>query len=302
MNFWYQDPTFLIKLFKPFSMLYPTLAKLSKLFAKPYHSKKKVVCIGNVVAGGSGKTPVVIALAKQLQEQGFRVNILSRGYGGSLDGPILVDPQIHKSGDVGDEPLLLCKAAPTWICKSRLKGVKHLENIPDIDIILLDDGLQNPSVYKDYSYLIIGASQGIGNGLCLPFGPLREPLNWATSKADDIIIVGRGSFKIDGSQYVDYQYENAVDFKDKEIIAFAGIGFPKKFYDSLIECGAKVVYTKSFPDHHPYKYSDFTDLLKYKLPLVTTAKDFVRLPDELKNKVQVLNLNLGRIGITKLPF
>jgi len=249
-----------------------------------------VVCIGNPTVGGSGKTPTAIAVAGMLRDAGRRPAFLLRGYGGRMAGPVVVDPATHAAVDVGDEALLLARHAPTVVSRDRLAGGQLAER-SGADVIVMDDGFQNPGLHKDFSALVVDAGVGVGNGRITPAGPLRAALGPQLDRADALILVGEGAR---GETLVDLaaarrlpvvraRLEPAVeqDFDGARVHLFAGIGRPDKVAATLREAGAEVVRLTAFPDHHPYSEADAERLLSEAdrdgLDLVTTEKDCARL-------------------------
>lgn len=251
-----------------------------------------VVCVGNPTVGGAGKTPAVIAIAKRLMAKGLQPAILSRGYGGRLKGPVKVDSLLHSAEDVGDEPLLHARAAPTFVARDRLAGAQMAAQA-DADILIMDDGFQNPTLAKSLSILVVDAGVGVGNGLCLPAGPLRAPLAPQLERAQALLVVGEGApgerVARDGyaAGVVVLRGRLAPDAQavarlfGKRVLAYAGIGRPAKFFDTLRALGMLPVVTRAFPDHHVYTQAEIAELRAQAeeddLLLVTTEKDAMRL-------------------------
>lgn len=251
-----------------------------------------VICIGNPTVGGAGKTPTALYLARRLARQGHRPALLTRGYGGRLPGPVQVDPRLHAAADVGDEPLLLATVAPTYVARERPLGLA-LAVTDGADVVLMDDGFQNPSVNKTLSILVIDGAAGIGNGLSLPAGPLRAPLAPQLGRAQAVLIIGEG----EAGEAVAAQAgmagltvltgrlaPNAAVMSrliGRRVLAFAGIGRPEKFFTTLRRLGAASVATVAYPDHHPFTAADIAELVvraeRDGLTPVTTEKDAVRL-------------------------
>ncbi len=252
-----------------------------------------VVCIGNFTAGGAGKTPAALLAAARLAQAGRRPVFLSRGYGGRLAGPVLVDPARHAAADCGDEPLLLAAAAPAIVARDRVAGAAAAE-ARGAGVIVMDDGMQNPSLAKDVVIAVVDAEAGIGNGLCLPAGPLRAPLSAQLRQAAALLLIGSGAAGeavaatasaaglqvLRGSLRPDPAAVAAL--QEKGLLAFAGIGRPAKFFRTLEEAGLDVRRRRDFPDHHAYSPAEAEALLREArdagLTLVTTAKDQVRWP------------------------
>jgi tetraacyldisaccharide 4'-kinase len=251
-----------------------------------------VLCVGNPTLGGSGKTPTALALARLLIDASERPFLLSRGYGGRLAGPVRVDPQHHRADDVGDEPLLLARSAPTIIARDRAAGARFA-HAAGASVIVLDDGFQNPSLAKDLSILVIDGRRGVGNGLVFPAGPLRAPLAAQCDRAHAMLTIGdgpaaaavesaaalRGLALFRGALVP--EAASVAALKGTRVLAFAGIGDPEKFFGTLAGAGVEVVIRRGFPDHHRFTAADAESLLaeadRAGVTLVTTEKDFVRL-------------------------
>jgi tetraacyldisaccharide 4'-kinase len=274
-----------------------------RLTTAPYRPSVPLICVGNAVAGGAGKTPVVLALAAELLGRGLPVGLLSRGHGGRRAGPLLVDPGVHSAGDVGDEPLLLAGLAPTVIARDRSAGARLLED-QGVAAIVMDDGLQNPSVSPDLSLLVVDGGAGFGNAHVMPAGPLRESVGSALDKVAAVVLVGEdrsevaatvaGRRPILAARLV--PSAAAERLRGRTVFAFAGIGRPEKFRETLIDLGADVVGFESFPDHHPYRDMEVMELVDRAAALgaelVTTSKDSVRLPPEARPMATVVEVSL----------
>ncbi|MER2519511.1 MAG: tetraacyldisaccharide 4'-kinase [Bdellovibrionales bacterium] len=300
-SFWYRPAGALASLLMPLGCAYAAATAYRLSSSHPYRPKTPVICVGNITAGGAGKTPTALALAQLLQKLGHRPAFVSRGYGGRLTGPTKVDPARHAAADVGDEPLVLARQAPVWISRNRAAAAKEAEK--QSTILILDDGLQNPSVAKDLSILVIDGETGIGNGLCIPAGPLREPFAAALQRVQALIIIGPEDKQNLAAQAscpvfrADFIPTNLDDLpRDKPFLAFAGIGRPEKFYATCHKAGLTLAATRDFSDHHAFWPSDLNALTeesqRLEAMLLTTEKDYARLPLEFAKRVYVLRVNL----------
>ena len=247
----------------PLGWLYSYATKLRISKPSP-HIDIPVICIGNITAGGTGKTPTAISIAKLLQEKNFNPYFISRGYGGKLNSTI-VDNNLHTATEVGDEPLLLSKQAKVSINPNRFEGAK-LAKQDGADILIMDDGFQNPTLYKDLSFLVFDGGTGIGNGRPLPAGPLREDFIKGLKRAQAIIIIGEDKTNLSRCNFgMPIFYGKIQPLKStnshSDIIAFAGIGRPEKFYHSLQELDFNIIQTIDFPDHHQYKISELQNII-----------------------------------------
>jgi tetraacyldisaccharide 4'-kinase len=291
-SFWYGKPGPLARALIPFSTIYARLARSRAARITPYRSKLPVICIGNITAGGGGKTPTAIGVAKMLQGQGMRPCFLTRGYGGQIQGPHLVSEK-DSAEMVGDEPLLLAAIAPAVVAANRADGAKFIERL-DANVIVMDDGFQNPQLEKDLSLIAVDSGRGLGNGFVLPAGPLRAPLSEQMDHANALIIIGEGDRA--ASLAEDFTKAGKPVFKARivpqgdprwlgvlPVIGFAGIARPEKFFMTLQMNGARLEGRRIFPDHHRFNEKEAAALLKaaqeLKCMLVTTEKDWVRLPE-----------------------
>ena len=293
-DFWWQRAGLRARLLSPVATVYGRMAVARMAEAATAQAPVPVLCVGNLVVGGGGKTPTVQALAAEARASaGLSPVVLSRGYGGRLEGPVLVDPEHHSAADVGDEPLMLAIAgSAVVVARDRPAGARFAVE-HGADILVMDDGFQNPSLYKDLSLLVVDRERGIGNGLCLPAGPLRAPLENQLERADFLVLTGRGGVAdpvvnaatARGLPVIGARLEPASGARaltGLRVLAFAGIANPDKFFASLAEAGAEVLATRSFADHHAYSDTDCASILTAcdaggGLVPVTTAKDRVRL-------------------------
>lgn len=266
-----------------------------------------ILCVGNLTLGGAGKTPTALALAAMLRDLGAEPGFLTRGYGGSLAGPVLVDAARHDAAQVGDEPLLLARAATTVVSRDRPAGAQLCAKA-GATVIVMDDGLQNPSLAKDLSLAVVDAGVGIGNGLPFPAGPLRVPLERQWRHVDALVLVGEGEA---GERVaVLAQNRNLPVFRarllpdlagsgltGRRVVAFAGIGRPEKFFATLRDVGADLVAQLGFPDHHAYRDGELAGLIaeakRLGAGLITTEKDLVRLPAAFAERVEALAVSLA---------
>jgi tetraacyldisaccharide 4'-kinase len=254
-----------------------------------------VICLGNLTVGGAGKTPAAVAVAQLLLAAHERPFFLSRGYGGRLAGPVRVNPGLHRAADIGDEPLLLARLAPTIVARDRLAGAAFARSA-GASVIVMDDGFQNPSLAKDLSLILIDGRRGIGNGRVIPAGPLRAPLDLQLDRAQALIVVGaplgakpvleraeRRRLPIFHARLEpDRAVVNAIG--QRKVLAFAGIADPEKFFATLTAAGIQIAHGASFPDHHRFSAAEALELVSQaraeNLMLLTTEKDLARLNGE----------------------
>jgi len=290
-----------VKLLEPLSALYLRIARRRIETARPVRAALPVICVGNITAGGTGKTPVALVIAEFLRRLGRRPVFLSRGYGGVEIGPVLVDPTRHSAADVGDEPLLLAKQAPTIVARDRVVGAQAALQYGDI--IVMDDGFQNHSLIKDLSVVVVDAGVGFGNERIIPAGPLREPVAAALARANAAILLGKGPVPPALAQssipvirgWLAPLPEMAETLRGRRIAAFAGIGRPAKFFDTLRQIGASLVFATPFEDHHVYRDDEIASLRSHAgmLRLITTEKDFVRLKPHQRNGIEALPVTVS---------
>ncbi len=293
-DFWYQQAGAMASLLAPFESIYRAGGKVRAFFAKPYRAQKPIFCIGNLVVGGAGKTPTSIALAELLLENGHRPGLVARGYGGLERGPLKIDLARHSARDVGDEPLLLARTAPTWIGRDRVAAIKLAEQ--ECSHVLLDDGLQNPNIRPDRAFLVIDSAAAFGNGHLIPAGPLRETLEEAMKRITAIILIGENiEQKIAGRARcpiirANWQPNLPSDFPGTDkFFAFAGIARPEKFYATCRAAGLTLVGTEDFADHHFFTEAELQRLQNRaaaeQARLLTTEKDWVRLSDTMRKQI-----------------
>lgn len=287
----------------PASWLYSLGLWLDRKASHPLAAALPTLVVGGVTAGGSGKTPVVHYIARRLQQLGQSPHIGLRGYGGRVS-----DPRQVLGGDtvdtVGDEALLHSALAPTWVGRDRL-ALAQLAAAAGASQLLLDDGMQHWRLSPTISLLVIDGSVGLGNGRLLPAGGLREPWAAVVARADALLILGEDSQQLAkcwpatkpllrGQLVVEQAHQEAV--ANRRWLAFAGIGRPEKFWDSLRAVGAELAAVQAFADHHPYRAGEMEQLAhradKLSAGLITTRKDWVRLPPEWQQRVQVLEVAL----------
>jgi tetraacyldisaccharide 4'-kinase len=283
--FWDDPNSVLARGLAPLGWVYATAtaARLSR--AQPWRAPIPVICVGNLTAGGAGKTPVVRDLAWRLRER--RPAILSRGYGGRLRGPLKVDPMLHRVEDVGDEPLMLAPIAPCWIGADRAEAARAIA-ASDAGLIIMDDGLQNPDLRQDLRLIVVDGATGFGNRRAIPAGPLREDIDAGIARADGLVVMGEDIHDLDRefSARLPVIHAEVHLLEDhllagRRVFAFAGIGRPEKFRRTLEQAGAEVVAFHSFPDHHAYTDTELSRLVTEAAEAgtspITTEKDWMRV-------------------------
>lgn len=280
----------------PFAWVYATLTERRMKRTVATHVEAKVICIGNLTAGGVGKSPIVMMLRERLSSKyGLRTASLSRGYGGRLKGPLKVEQAQHTASDVGDEPLMLANVGEAWIGADR--GVAGKAMATDgVEIIVMDDGHQNPTLHKDFSFVVIDGVSQFGNGYVIPKGPLREPASKGLTRADAVIIVGEGvaprEVAASGLPVLRAHIVAKHDIGQGPYVAFAGIGRPQKVFDTITDLGGTLADAVPFPDHHIYSKSDMKFLHQLaadnEAQLITTTKDYIRLSPQQREGITTL--------------
>lgn len=302
-----EAPGLVAHLLTPLGWLYALATRWRLRRTVPQGVGVPVVCIGNLVAGGAGKTPTAIAVIERLAARGLAVHALSRGHGGSVQGPHRVDPTRDTAAAVGDEPLLLAGFAPTWVSRDRVAGARAAV-AAGAQVVVMDDGFQNPALAKTLSLVVVDAGQGFGNGRCIPAGPLREKVAEGLRRSDAVVLIGRAEDALQTLRRWPMLAHRPVlraalaplstglPLADADVVAFAGIGRPDKFFATLRACGARLVAAHAFPDHAAYAPKVLRRLLaearSHDAMLVTTEKDAVRLPPSFRPEVMALPVRL----------
>ncbi len=281
------------------------VGRARRALVRPRTAPLPVVCIGNLVAGGAGKTPVALAVAARLGAAGHGAHFLTRGHGGATRGPLRVEPGRHTVREVGDEALLLAAAAPTWVARDRPAGALAAA-AAGAEAVVMDDGYQNPSLAKDLSVVVVDGDVGFGNGRVMPAGPLREDVDRGLARADAVVLLGGDALDLAAplGRAVPVLLRAGLEptpesrqLAGKAVIAFAGIGRPEKVFATLAGLGCRLLGRHSFADHHRYRPDEIMALVDEASArgavLVTTEKDLVRLPDEARPMVEVLRVRLG---------
>ena len=299
-KFWYLKESVWCRILKPFGKIYGWSVERRFKRTHPYQADIPVICVGNLSVGGTGKTPVCLALGKILKQKGIPFFFLNHGYKSRQRG-VFVDKGQMTALDVGDEALLLAEMAPTVVDNKRARGAQMIQKM-GAKALIMDDGFQNPSLIKTVSFIVVDGHTGFGNGCLIPAGPLREPINKGLQRADAVIIAGRdetgvaaqvkqvvpempilmGHFEPDKTAISKLQGE--------KVLAFAGIGRPNKFFNMLKGAGIPVAKQISFPDHYFYTRFDMEEIMAEAagLPILTTTKDFVKVPKDIQSKLTVI--------------
>ena len=279
------------RLLRPFGWIYGAIT-LARMRRPGTRAGVPVICVGNFVAGGAGKTPTAIALIALLEARGETPFVLTRGYGGALAGPIEVDPTRHRAADVGDEPLLLAAHARTIVARDRPAGAALARSL-GASVVVMDDGLQNPALTKDLRIAVVDGMSGVGNGLCIPAGPLRAPLAGQLDATDAVVVIGEGAAgaavaaasRARGRPVLGAGLRLAGDLAalldGRRVLAVSGIGRPEKFHATLAAANAEIVAERRFADHHAYTAGDVSELLaeaaRHGCAIATTEKDITKL-------------------------
>lgn len=306
-GFWHGEPGLLSALLSPLGLIYAGATRRRLAQGPRQRVGVPVICVGNLNAGGTGKTPVVIALAERLRDRGVVAHAVSRGHGGTLGGPVRVDERRHSASETGDEPLLLAAFLPIWVAKDRVAGAQAAV-AAGAQVILLDDGFQNPGLAHDLSIVVVDAHVGFGNGRVIPAGPLREPIKTGLARADIVLSVGdaaaQARFSARWGQAVTLPRVSGsleplpmgLPLKGLPVLAFAGIGRPEKFFQTLKAMGADIRATHALSDHQPLSDALMTRMLREARAIgaqvVTTEKDAVRLPSPLRAQVMTVPVRL----------
>ena len=280
------------RLLAPLGALYGRSVRARQMNAQPFRSTARVLCVGNLTAGGSGKTPIAITLARILAARQHKVAFLTRGYRGRLSGPVTVDPARHTAHDVGDEALLLAAVAPTIVSRDRARGAELADTL-GASVIVMDDGFQNFQLAKDISFVVVDSETGFGNGRLIPAGPLREPVEQGLARANAIVLLGETTVPLPPFSgpviRAELRPTAPERFAGRSVFAMAGIGRPKKFFHTLQAMGARIVGTRAFPDHHRYTLLEIEAVKQIAANagalLVTTEKDYVRIDANLREGI-----------------
>lgn len=286
----------------PFSLIYAFFSGLKNLLQVSHKISKPTICIGNITVGGSGKTPVALAIGKILHELDIDFVYLSRGYKAKKVKFGFVDLQNSKAEEVGDEPLLLEEVAPTFVAKNRVEGAKKIDHMSHVEAVIIDDGMQNNSLKKDILFLVIDGKIQFGNEFLFPAGLLRQSIRSGLKQADYVVVIGEMDQKLENILKdkkvirAKIKAKNLQDFAGQDCFAFAGIAMPQKFFSYLEEQGLHVVETRGFPDHYFYSKSQLNNFIEdaktLELKLITTKKDWVKFDDESKKKISYLDIDL----------
>lgn len=305
--FWHEPPGILSTLLSPIGAVYGAATRRRLARGARLGVGVPVICVGNINAGGTGKTPTVIAMAQHLQARGVAVHAVTRGYGGKVEGPAQVDPRTQTADETGDEALLLAAFLPTWVAKDRADGARAAAKA-GAQVIVLDDGFQNPALAHDLSLVVVDAARGFGNGHVIPAGPLREPVAQGLKRADLLLSIGpdaaQARFAATWGEQIPVPHvaghleplPTGLPLQGVPVLAFAGIGHPEKFFSTLKAMGADLRGTHALADHQPLTEPLMTRLLREARAIgaqvVTTEKDAVRLPPALRAQAMTVPVRL----------
>ena len=304
---WWDAPAgaLLPALLAPLGWGWGLAGRVRSAWVRPWRAGVPVLCVGNLVAGGAGKTPLALDIGARLAGRGLAVHFLTRGHGGGAAGPLRVDAERHGAVQVGDETLLLARVAPTWVARDRRAGARAAV-AEGAALIVMDDGFQNPALAKDVSLIAIDGGFGFGNGRLMPAGPLREDIAGGLARATAVVLIGADEAGV-GERLTELSPPpvlrarfrpgpEAQDLAGQAVVAFAGIGRPAKFFATLRDIGCRIVANHAFADHHVYRAADLARLedeaRAADAQLLTTAKDAQRLPAGAKETVRVLTITL----------
>lgn len=309
-SFWFNTPALpgvWPRLLHPLSILWRIMSDRHQSKGKHLRMSVPVICVGNINIGGTGKTPTVIKLLSIFSELGVTAHVISKGYGGSTVGPLRVDEVDHSASDVGDEPLLIAAFGPCWVSKDRAAGAQAAIKA-GAEILILDDGMQNPDLIKDFTIMVVDAGVGFGNERLLPAGPLRQSVDDGLRVADMVMSIGpqhaqrefatqfKGTAETPRLCAALEPLQTGMLWHDLRAFAFAGIGRPEKFFATLRSTGAHVVATRSFGDHETLSVKLLRrmeiEAAQMGAQMVTTEKDAVRLPKDWRQKVITLPVRL----------
>jgi tetraacyldisaccharide 4'-kinase len=307
-SFW-RKPNLLALALSPFCVIYLSIFFLLKFFFKPKAVNSKVICVGNLTAGGQGKTPCALAIGLICDELKIKYAFLSRGYGVKFNEELRKVNANDSASEFGDEPILLSRQAPTFIAKNRYQGAKILSENNNFQLLILDDGLQNNSLKKDLKIAVIDEKIMFGNNLVLPAGPLREPASFGLKNVDLIIYIAKKDSELPNILKnkklirAETKVLNFKNFSNKKIIAFCGIAYPQKFFSTLQDCNLDIIQTIIFADHHAYSQRDLEELAQKlskakenqsdkdsEVILLTTKKDWIKFSLEWQSKIPYLDI------------
>ena len=300
-SFWHADG-FIPKLLEPLAQLYKFLSFLERSLGSKTKIDIPVLCIGNIVSGGAGKTPIALSIGQKLNVK-HNISFLTRGYGGIEAGPIKVNPDAHSSYEVGDEALILSEVGSTWVSRNRTAGAIAAKNA-GFEIVIMDDGFQHTSLVKTLSFVIIDGPYGFGNGRLIPAGPLREPIYSGLKRADVIVLVGEVNHSLiellpNNKPLLRASLvpnEMGIQLSNSNVIGFAGIGRPTKFRETLEKMDLNIIDFVPFPDHYRFRESEIRELYEKATEvdaiLVTTVKDMKRLPKSVAHLCQPIGITV----------